>query len=125
VTGGPCSRRSTHAAARCSPAGEQLAAPRALAPAQIGALLAEARAEGAPATPALAVGDGALRYRTDLEAAGAAVAPEHSPLHLLRAVAVCELGRSADPLLAGELVPDYLRRPDAELALEGAGGTQP
>jgi tRNA threonylcarbamoyladenosine biosynthesis protein TsaB len=109
-------RRREVFAAVYSPAGEQLAAPRALPPAQIGTLLAEAGGAAA-----LAVGDGARRYRAELEQAGAEVAAESSPLHLLRAEAVCELGRAATPVGIAGLAPEYLRRPDAELALEGGG----
>ncbi len=111
-------RRSEVFAAVYSPHGEPLATPRALAPAQISSLLAEA---GTGAQAPFAVGDGALRYRSELEDAGAVLAAETSPLHVLRATAVCELGRAASPLDTGALLPDYLRRPDAELALEGAG----
>lgn len=112
-------RRREVFAAVYSPAGELLAPARALPPGEIGSLLAGA---GAWSERPLAIGDGALRYREEFEDGGADVASGDSPLHLLRAAAVCELGREAIPLAVAELVPDYLRRPDAEVALEGAGG---
>lgn len=63
----------------------------------------------------LAVGDGALRYRAQLREAGAAVPDEGSPLHLVDARVICELGIGHEPVLGHEqLLPDYRRRPDAE-----------
>ncbi|HEV3046429.1 MAG TPA: tRNA (adenosine(37)-N6)-threonylcarbamoyltransferase complex dimerization subunit type 1 TsaB [Solirubrobacteraceae bacterium] len=106
-----------------------LTPPRALAPGELGAVLAQARRErgdaGGDAPEGaggwLAVGDGALRYRGELERAGLRVPVERSPLHLLSAAAVCELGVRAPAQKIQAIVPDYGRRPDAELALEGAG----
>lgn len=64
-----------------------------------------------------AVGDGALAYRSELLTAGAIVPPEDSPLHLLDAAALCELGAEAVAAPALETVlPDYRRAPDAALA---------
>ncbi len=119
---------------------EQLLAPRPLAPAAIGELLAEAAGcgelpresragatAGAPGTEPLAggltaLGDGALRYRAALELAGLRVEREGSPLNRVSAVSICELGATAAP--AGDAVlPDYRRRPDAELA-QAAGATR-
>jgi tRNA threonylcarbamoyladenosine biosynthesis protein TsaB len=66
-----------------------------------------------------AIGDGAVRFRGDLQAAGVAVPPDSSPLHLLSAEAICDLGARAEAVASGEaIVPDYRRRPDAEIALE-------
>jgi hypothetical protein len=47
--------------------------------------------------------------------------PDSSALHLLSAAAVCELGACTAASSLREVVPDYCRRPDAELALEVAG----
>ncbi|HTU79761.1 MAG TPA: tRNA (adenosine(37)-N6)-threonylcarbamoyltransferase complex dimerization subunit type 1 TsaB [Solirubrobacteraceae bacterium] len=101
----------------------ELAAPRALAPGRLASVLAEAQdADGMPEGGSrwLAVGDGALRFREQLDAAGVPSAPPGSPLHLASAVAICELGARAAPARLQEIVPDYRRRPDAELALQGA-----
>lgn len=90
-------------------------APRALAPGELG------RALGGRTW--LAVGDGAVRYRADLRALGVAVPADASPLHQVDARAICELGARATPDRAREggtleaVLPDYLRRPDAEIAL--------
>jgi tRNA A37 threonylcarbamoyladenosine modification protein TsaB len=99
----------------------ELVPARALAPEELAGVvpLAE-RAGGEGLAPWLAVGDGAIRFRGHLELAGVAVPADSSPLHLVGAQAVCDLGACA-PAVAGyeEIVPDYRRRPDAEIALEG------
>jgi tRNA threonylcarbamoyladenosine biosynthesis protein TsaB len=62
----------------------------------------------------LAVGDGAIRFRADLEGAGCLVAPDRSPLHGVAAGAICRLAIEAPEATARDLVvPDYLRPPDA------------
>lgn len=94
--------------------GETLAPARALAPADLGALIAGV---GSP----LAVGDGVLRYREQTETAGADPAPEDSPLHLVRGSAICELAVSSSARTLGAVLPDYLRRPDAELTAPRQG----
>ncbi len=64
----------------------------------------------------LCVGDGALRYRSLLEAAGAEVPPDASELHLVRARFHARLAADFGP--AERIEPIYLRVPDAEKALE-------
>lgn len=67
----------------------------------------------------LAVGDGAVRCRDLLEAQGARVPADDSPLHKIDGAAVCEIAASLQPAAAvTDILPDYLRRPDAEIALE-------
>jgi len=101
---------------------DELAVPRALAPEHLASVVAEAEeAAGGSPTGWLAVGDGAVRFRGQLEAAGIETAPDASPLHLVSAAAICELGTRLAPTGIEEILPDYRRRPDAELALEGAG----
>jgi tRNA threonylcarbamoyladenosine biosynthesis protein TsaB len=64
---------------------------------------------------AVCVGDGAVRYRGLLEAAGAQVPPRGSDLHVPRAHLHAGLARDFGP---AELVePIYLRVPDAERAV--------
>jgi tRNA threonylcarbamoyladenosine biosynthesis protein TsaB len=84
-----------------------LFAPAALAP----DALAE-RVRALPAPP-LAVGDGAIRFRSALEAAGARVPPDDDGAHRLRAEHVCRLGAEGRPTQRDALLPDYLREPDA------------
>lgn len=104
----------------------ELIAPRALPPAAIGELL-ERVAAGTGLERWIAVGDGALRYRHALELPGVAVPEDRSELHRIQARAICGLGSlplARPPALAlagdAQVLPDYRRRPDAELALEGA-----
>lgn len=69
-----------------------------------------------PPPGTVCVGDGAVRYRALLEAAGAEVPPDASELHLVRARYHALLATDFGP---AELVePLYLRVPDAEKALE-------
>ncbi len=79
------------------------------------ALSPEALAEKVRAMPVapLAVGDGAVRFRSSLEAAGAQVPPDEDGVHRLRAEQVCKLGAEGSPTDRDALLPDYLREPDA------------
>jgi tRNA threonylcarbamoyladenosine biosynthesis protein TsaB len=102
---------------------EEIVAPRALTPEGLGSVVeqAEARLGEAQDRRWWAVGDGAIRFRDHLVDAGVTVPPDSSPAHLLSAEAICELGvRIETAMLARDwaIVPDYGRRPDAEIALE-------
>jgi tRNA threonylcarbamoyladenosine biosynthesis protein TsaB len=79
--------------------------PRALAP----EALADRIEPGS-----LAVGDGAVRFRTELERAGAVVPADGSPLHRVSALQVCRLGAEGEPADRDALLPDYRREPDAK-----------
>jgi tRNA threonylcarbamoyladenosine biosynthesis protein TsaB len=99
----------------------ELSAPRALAPERVAEVLAQAGADGAAGDRRwLALGDGAVRYREEVEHAGVPAPGPASQLHRVSAAAVGSLALVA-PVGARTLLPDYRRRPDAELALEGAG----
>ena len=104
----------------------ELVAPRALAPEDLEDVLIEAgEVEREGGGGWLAVGDGAIRFREHLELAGAAVPEDHSPLHLVDARAICDLGEGARVASSiEEIVPDYRRRADAEIALERAGAVE-
>ena len=92
-------------------AGEPVIGQVALAPQPLARLVAD---EGGRW---LAVGDGALRFREDLEDAGCTVPPDGSGQHGVSARAICRLARQAPMGTARDLViPDYLRPPDAVLA---------
>ena len=65
--------------------------------------------------PATLVGDGAIRYRTRLEAAGAEIPPDDDPRHIPHARFHAVLARDFGPPDAVE--PMYLRVPDAEKTL--------
>jgi tRNA threonylcarbamoyladenosine biosynthesis protein TsaB len=96
----------------------ELITPRALAPGAVGELL-----EGVAMRTSLrlwiAVGDGALRYRDTLARPGVLVPDARSALHRIQGRAICRLGELAH-VGEAQVVPDYRRRPDAEIALEGA-----
>ena len=78
--------------------------PRVLAPADL---------EIEPGT--VCVGDGAVRYRSVLEDAGAEVPPDGDERHLPRARFHVQLAREYGP--ADRVEPIYVRVPDAERAL--------
>jgi tRNA threonylcarbamoyladenosine biosynthesis protein TsaB len=91
-------------------AGERLLAPVALRPDE----LAE-RARALP-RPLRAAGDGSVRFREQLRAAGAEVPDDSSPLHRVSARVLCAMAAEAEEGPPGTVVPDYLRLPDAEIA---------
>jgi tRNA threonylcarbamoyladenosine biosynthesis protein TsaB len=69
---------------------------------------------------ALAVGDGALRFREVLERSGASIPEDDSELHRVTATVHCSIAtrlRGTDP---EQVRPEYLRLPDAELARRAA-----
>jgi tRNA threonylcarbamoyladenosine biosynthesis protein TsaB len=89
--------------------GRELIAPAALAPDALAARLAAVDA------PVQAVGDGAVRFRAELERAGVAVPPDGSSVHRISAAPLCRLGAVGEPAERDRLLPDYLREPDAKL----------
>jgi tRNA threonylcarbamoyladenosine biosynthesis protein TsaB len=64
----------------------------------------------------LAVGDGALAFRDQLEPAAVRVPADGNPCHRVSAVAICRLAARGAPTARDMLVPDYVRLPDAEEA---------
>jgi tRNA threonylcarbamoyladenosine biosynthesis protein TsaB len=95
--------------------GRELSPPCALAPQSLGELPRELEREHW-----LAVGDGAIRFRANLEGAGVAVPEDASALHRVDAGALCELALQAPGGAPEALLPEYCRRPDAEIAREHA-----
>lgn len=89
--------------------GERILAPAALAP----DVLIE-RVAALPVPP-LAVGDGAVRFRERLEAIGADVPPDDAAVHRVSARRHCRLAAAAPAGDLDEILPDYLRVPDAEI----------
>ena len=82
-------------------------APVAVAPEGLTALL---RLDPGPWR---AVGDGAVRFRTQLEAAGAMVPADDAALHHVDGAELCRLAREATPAARDALEPEYVRAPDA------------
>ncbi len=64
--------------------------------------------------PPQAAGDGSIRFREVLEAAGADIPPDDSPLHLVRALHICRLAGGIPPSRPETVLPLYLREPDAK-----------
>jgi tRNA threonylcarbamoyladenosine biosynthesis protein TsaB len=83
----------------------------AIAPADLAERLAARREWGR--SPMLAVGDGAVRFRAELERAGVAVPSDGSRVHRVSALMICRLGRAREPVDRDALLPDYRREPDA------------
>jgi tRNA threonylcarbamoyladenosine biosynthesis protein TsaB len=61
-----------------------------------------------------AAGDGSLRFRGVLEPAGIAVDAAESRSHVVRALHVCRLARGTEGEPPQQVLPDYLRAPDAK-----------
>lgn len=96
-------------------AGQLVLVPRAVTPDRAAELAREGGAWRRRAW--LAVGDGALRFRATFEAAGVSVPADRSPLHRVDATVLCRLGAEAQPSERTDVLPEYLRLPDAEVAL--------
>ncbi len=64
----------------------------------------------------LAIGDGAVEFRAVLERLGTSIPESDSRLHRVGAIYHCRLAASL-PSARGEVWPQYLRLPDAELSL--------
>jgi len=71
---------------------------------------------GPDRAPPLAIGDGALRFRGQLEAARAAIPSEDSTLHRISAINHCRLATGLPATSPTEVEPAYVRAPDAEIA---------
>jgi tRNA threonylcarbamoyladenosine biosynthesis protein TsaB len=63
--------------------------------------------------PWQAAGDGAVRFRQELEAVGVTVAPDGADTHRVAAGPLCRLAAEAPPVPRDALVPEYVRAPDA------------
>jgi tRNA threonylcarbamoyladenosine biosynthesis protein TsaB len=70
------------------------------------------RLRGAREMP-VAAGDGSVRFRHVLEAAGVPVEPDTSSAHVVRGLHVCRLGARATATPPEAVLPEYVRLPDA------------
>jgi tRNA threonylcarbamoyladenosine biosynthesis protein TsaB len=75
---------------------------------------AVARRVGAAAPATLTAGDGSVRFRGVLEAAGIGVLPDDSASHVVRALHVCRLAAEVEGVAPQAVLPDYVRAPDAK-----------
>jgi tRNA threonylcarbamoyladenosine biosynthesis protein TsaB len=102
-------RRGEVFAALYAPGGERLWEPQVYPPPEL------AERVGALATPPLAAGSGAVRFRQQLASRGVVVPENSDPVHRVAARHICA---RATAVPAGEgsgsLAPIYLRPPDAE-----------
>jgi tRNA threonylcarbamoyladenosine biosynthesis protein TsaB len=64
----------------------------------------------------VAVGDGAIKLREQLEAGGVTVPPDDDPRHVISAVTMIELAAELEPAAPDEVVPNYIRPPDAKVS---------
>jgi tRNA threonylcarbamoyladenosine biosynthesis protein TsaB len=87
---------------------EPLVEPFVTAPEQL------AERAGRDLASAVAVGDGSIRFRDILEAAGMHVPPDGSELHVVRALHICRLAARVPPERPEAVLPTYIRDPDAE-----------
>ena len=62
-----------------------------------------------------AAGDGSIRFRGVLEAAGIGVDADESRSHVVRALHVCRLAQTLPGEPPETVLPDYLRAPDAKI----------
>lgn len=97
-----------------APEQDRLLEPLALAPsalAQTAAGLGQTR---------LGIGAGAVAFRSVLERSGTVIPDDRSRLHRVNAAFTGQLALRSDPVRAGDVRPEYLRLPDAELVLQAA-----
>lgn len=105
-------RRSQVFAALRDQAGELIWEPFVAGPRNVADRVAELD------NPPLAGGDGSVRFRTDLEQAGAEVLPGDDPGHRLSARHICLLAEGLPGSAPEEIRPIYLRQPDAQVWLK-------
>jgi len=105
-------RRGEAYIAAWSPGGEQTVHDQACPPQQLAAALA------AESNATIAVGDGALIFRKELQNGSIAVPDDGSALHQLAGGALCQLAAGSEPVGAEALIPRYVRQPDAEISMQ-------
>jgi tRNA threonylcarbamoyladenosine biosynthesis protein TsaB len=101
-------RRGELFAALYDAVGERAWGPEVLAPEALG----ERAAAGD--SPPVAAGDGSVRFREQLEAAGVRVADPEDPVHRVAARHICALGERQPAREPATIEPLYLRAPDAD-----------
>jgi tRNA threonylcarbamoyladenosine biosynthesis protein TsaB len=89
-------------------AGEPLWPPFVATPEQV------AERVGQAGLHARAAGDGSIRFRRVLEAAGIGIDADESRSHVVRALHVCRLAQAVPGEPPEAILPEYLRTPDAK-----------
>jgi hypothetical protein len=84
-------------------------APRAMAPNDLADVLAELGSR------AWAAGDGAVAFRSVLQRSGAVIADDGAAVNRVSARHHCRLAAYLPDSAPGDVRPDYLRAPDAQL----------
>jgi tRNA threonylcarbamoyladenosine biosynthesis protein TsaB len=95
--------------------GRRLLDPVALAPETLASTAARVGARR------LMIGDGAVAFRPVLEGSGTTIPDDRSRLHSVDAIYHCRLASGPAPATGGDVRPEYLRLPDAELSYRAAG----
>jgi tRNA threonylcarbamoyladenosine biosynthesis protein TsaB len=93
----------------------QLLWPRALSAGDLAVLIADLDFN------VMAIGDGAVEFRSVLARSGALIPRDDSELHRVTAMNHCRLAGSLRGGAPDEIQPEYLRLPDAEIARRAAG----
>jgi tRNA threonylcarbamoyladenosine biosynthesis protein TsaB len=101
-------RRGELFAALYGAAGEPLWPPFVAPPEQVAERVREADLR------VRAAGDGSIRFRGVLEAAGIGVEADESRAHVVRALHVCRLARTVPGEPPEAVLPEYLRTPDVK-----------
>jgi tRNA threonylcarbamoyladenosine biosynthesis protein TsaB len=63
-----------------------------------------------------AIGDGAIALRGQLEQAGVSVPADDDQAHVISAARLLELAEGVSPQAPGEVLPNYIRAPDAKVS---------
>ena len=101
-------RRGELFAALYDGAGHELLPPFAAAPEAVVERVREV------ARSPLAAGDGSIRFRGLLEPAGVRVAPDEAQVHVVRALHICRLAAEGEAVAPEQVLPTYIRAPDAQ-----------
>ncbi len=96
--------------ARTDPPATPLLAPAAHTPQALAELIGGLRGTS------IVIGDGALAFREVLERQGTFIPEDHSELHRVTAINHCRLARGLRGGAPDEVLPVYLRLPDAEIS---------
>ncbi|MGI8414289.1 MAG: tRNA (adenosine(37)-N6)-threonylcarbamoyltransferase complex dimerization subunit type 1 TsaB [Solirubrobacteraceae bacterium] len=89
---------------------DRVLAPVAIAPEALARLIPQLGSH------VLAIGDGAVEFRSVLECSGAQIPPDESELHHVSAISHCWMAPHLRMRAPDQVSPEYLRLPDAEIA---------